>query len=108
LAQGTDGTVTHGRAGLGSSTTSRYTKAKEKDRRSLVQQEVRVAVEEEQASRMVGMAAVSLDKMGACSAVERGTPLHTVPDPGCLRCTTEPIQPVQLGIGWSHQPATSA
>ncbi|KAK0148843.1 hypothetical protein N1851_010754 [Merluccius polli] len=49
------GTVTNGRAGLGSSTTPRYNKAQGKDRRSLVQQEVRAAVEEERASRMVGM-----------------------------------------------------
>ncbi|XP_067284127.1 uncharacterized protein [Pseudorasbora parva] len=49
------GAVTHGRAGLGSGTTPRYNKAQGKDRRALVQQEVRVAVEEERASRMVGM-----------------------------------------------------
>ncbi|KAJ8002289.1 hypothetical protein DPEC_G00178340 [Dallia pectoralis] len=49
------GAVAHGRAGLGSSTTSRYNKAQGKDRRSLVQQEGRAAVEEERASRMVGM-----------------------------------------------------
>ncbi|KAJ8014240.1 hypothetical protein DPEC_G00038200 [Dallia pectoralis] len=49
------GAVAYGRAGLGSGTTSRYNKAQGKDRRSLVQQEVRAAVEEERASRMVGM-----------------------------------------------------
>ncbi|KAJ8014697.1 hypothetical protein DPEC_G00018340 [Dallia pectoralis] len=49
------GAVAYGRAGLGSGTTSRYNKAQGKDRRSLVQQEARAAVEEERASRMVGM-----------------------------------------------------
>jgi len=49
------GAVTHGRAGLVSSTTSRYNKAQGKARRSLMQQKVQAAVEEERASRMVGM-----------------------------------------------------
>ncbi|KAL7880376.1 hypothetical protein SRHO_G00026300 [Serrasalmus rhombeus] len=49
------GVVTHGRAGLGSGTTSRYNKAQGKDRRALVQQEVWASVEEELASRTVVM-----------------------------------------------------
>lgn len=49
------GTVACERAGLGSSTTSCYDKAKGKDRRALLQEEVRVAVEEERASRAVEM-----------------------------------------------------
>ena len=49
------GTVAQGRAGLGSGTTPRYDKARGKDRRALLQGEVRAAVEEERASRMVGM-----------------------------------------------------
>ena len=49
------GTVARGRAGLGSSTTPRYDKAEGKDRRALLQEEVRAAVEEERASRMAGM-----------------------------------------------------
>lgn len=47
--------VNRGRAGLGSSTTPRYEKAKGKERRVLVQEEVRASVKEEQASRIVGM-----------------------------------------------------
>jgi len=35
----------------------------------------------------------------AIGAVESRPPLHAVPDPGFIQCTTEPIQPVQLRIG---------
>lgn len=48
-------TVSQGRAGLGSSTTPHYDKAERKDRRALLQEQVRAAVEEEQGSTMVGM-----------------------------------------------------
>lgn len=86
------GAVTHGRAGLGSGTTSRYNKAQGKDRRSLVKQEVRTAVEEERASRMVGMRQQgawtrwehAADRRVMGRAVESGLPSHMVPDPGCL------------------------
>ncbi|XP_034552669.1 LOW QUALITY PROTEIN: uncharacterized protein LOC117822130 [Notolabrus celidotus] len=49
------GTVARGRAGLGSSKTPRYNKAQGKDKRSLIQEEVRAAVEDQRTSRMVGM-----------------------------------------------------
>ncbi|XP_058485986.1 uncharacterized protein LOC131459868 [Solea solea] len=49
------GAVTLGRTGLGSSMTPRYDKVKGKDRRALIQEEVRASVEEERSSRMVGM-----------------------------------------------------
>lgn len=49
------GTVTSGRAGLGCIQSSRYDKAQGKDRRLLVQEEIRVGVEERRISRMVGM-----------------------------------------------------
>lgn len=48
-------TVAQGRAVLGSSTMPRYNKADRKDRRTLLQEEVRAAVEEDRASTMVGM-----------------------------------------------------
>jgi len=49
------GTVARGRAGLGSSTTPCCGKAKEKRRRTLLQEEVRAAVEEERSGRVFGM-----------------------------------------------------
>lgn len=49
------GPVSSGRAGLGSVATTRYDKALGKDRRRLVQEEVRTGVEELRASQMVGM-----------------------------------------------------
>ncbi|KAK0150652.1 hypothetical protein N1851_008245 [Merluccius polli] len=49
------GPVASGRAGLGSVPTTRYDKALGKDRRRLVQEEVRAGVEELRASQMVGM-----------------------------------------------------
>ena len=49
------GPVASGRAGLGSVATTRYDKALGKDRRRLVQEEVRTGVEELRASQMVGM-----------------------------------------------------
>lgn len=49
------GTVAQGRAVLGSSTTLCYNNADGKDRRTLLQEEVRAAVEEDRASMMVGM-----------------------------------------------------
>jgi len=49
------GAVTRGRAGMCSSTTLHYNKAKRKDRRVLVQDEVRASLKEQRASRMVGM-----------------------------------------------------
>lgn len=49
------GTVAQGRAGLGSITRARFDKAEGKDRRALLQEEVRAAVEEERASTIIGM-----------------------------------------------------
>ena len=49
------GTVACGRAGLGSSKTPCYDKAQGKDKRLLIQDEVRASVEEQRTSRMIGM-----------------------------------------------------
>ena len=49
------GTVARGRAGLGTFASPRFDKARGKDRRQLVQNEVRAVVEEERSSRAVGM-----------------------------------------------------
>ncbi|XP_063050108.1 uncharacterized protein LOC134444859 [Engraulis encrasicolus] len=49
------GTVASGRAGLGSNPRPSYNKAKGKERRQLIQEEVRAGVEEARCSRMVGM-----------------------------------------------------
>ena len=49
------GTVMQGRAGLGTFRTPQYDKARGEERRRLVQEEVKVAVEEERTSRAVGL-----------------------------------------------------
>ena len=49
------GTVARGRAGLGTIASPRFDKARGKERRQLVQNEVRAVVEEERSSRAVGM-----------------------------------------------------
>ncbi|XP_075343502.1 uncharacterized protein LOC142401936 [Odontesthes bonariensis] len=49
------GTVATGRAGLGSNPRPSYNKAKGKERRQLIQEEVRAGVEEARCSRTVGM-----------------------------------------------------
>ena len=49
------GTVARGRAGLGTLISPRFDKARGKERRQLVQNEVRAVVEEERSSRAVGM-----------------------------------------------------
>ncbi|XP_076860736.1 uncharacterized protein LOC143513938 [Brachyhypopomus gauderio] len=49
------GTVAVGRAGLGSFTRPCYGKAQGKERRQMIQSEIRAGVEEERRSRMVGM-----------------------------------------------------
>ncbi len=49
------GAVTRGRAGLGTFPTPQYSKAKRKERRRLVQEEMRAAVEDERSSRPVGL-----------------------------------------------------
>lgn len=49
------GTVARGRAGLGSIAFPQFDKARGKERRELVQNEVRAVVEEERSSRAVGM-----------------------------------------------------
>lgn len=49
------GTVAQGRAGLGSSTATRYDCASGRERQKLVQDEVRASVEEERTSRAVAM-----------------------------------------------------
>ncbi len=48
------GTVASGHAGLGCTNKPRYDKAQGKDRRQLVQEEIRAGVEERRISRMVG------------------------------------------------------
>jgi len=92
------GLAAQGRAGLGTSTPTRYDKAQGKARRLLIQEQVRASAEEERASR-----AVAMQKQGAWTrwkpAVERKVSwaelwkasLHQIPHPGCLRCTTKPI-----------------
>ncbi|XP_041867113.1 uncharacterized protein LOC121656126 [Melanotaenia boesemani] len=75
------GTVARGRARLGAIPFPRYDRVLEKERRQLVQDEVRAAVEEERSSRAVGMR-----QQGAWTRWEkasRATP-HQVPCPGCL------------------------
>ncbi|KAK0145691.1 hypothetical protein N1851_015413 [Merluccius polli] len=49
------GAVASGRAGLGSNTRPQYNKARGKERRQMIQEEVRAGVEETRSSRMVGM-----------------------------------------------------
>ena len=49
------GTVASGRAGLGSNPRPHYKKAQGKERRQLIQEEVRAGVEEARCSRTVGM-----------------------------------------------------
>lgn len=49
------GTVAKGRAGFGSFPSPKYSKAQGKERRWLVQEEVRAAVGEIRSSRMAGM-----------------------------------------------------
>ena len=63
------GPVASGRAGLGSVPTTCYDNALGKDRRRLVQEEVRAGVEELCASQMVGMrqTARHMDEMGTGS-----------------------------------------
>ncbi|XP_036071215.1 uncharacterized protein LOC112142521 [Oryzias melastigma] len=49
------GAVTHGRAGLGYAPACHRKEAQRKDKRSLIQKELRAIIEEERASRVVGM-----------------------------------------------------
>lgn len=49
------GTVARGKAGLGAGPGPRYDKARGKERRQLVQNEVRAIAEEETSSRAVGV-----------------------------------------------------
>ena len=63
------GTVAMGRAGLGSFPKPRYDRARGKEKRQLVQDEIRAEVEEERCSKMVGMS-----KQGAWSRWEHADP----------------------------------
>ena len=98
------GGMVQGRAGLGSLTTTQYDSASGKERRKLLQDEVRASVEEERSSRTVAMRQqgtwLKWEQAMGCHLeghLEVESPEDQVPDTGCLQHSSKPIQPVHMG-----------
>lgn len=104
------GNTAVGRAGLGSFPIPRYDKARGREKRSMIQDEIRAEVEEDRRVKMVAMYQqgtwtrwehAEQQKLTWLELWRRGTPAHQVPHPVSIRRSPKPKQSAALEIS-SH------